>query len=164
MLYNRISNLNPIMECTQRLTAAWDKVKVVSDQMWSDIRQFFNHILFLCQCLMYWLYYSPLTPRQWSLNSLLSRGTEPVLASLEVKYLNLLFRDVSQRCEDICFYLSWLWPRLFDLNLKHCLIKLPQRKMQLVSFVLQRNFVRFLDVIKYFLKRHRAMSGKSIWD
>ena len=31
MLYNRISNLNPIMECTQRLTAAWDKVKAVSD-------------------------------------------------------------------------------------------------------------------------------------
>ena len=32
MLYNRISNLNPIMECTVRHTAARDKVKV-SDQI-----------------------------------------------------------------------------------------------------------------------------------
>ena len=48
MLYNRISNLNPIMECTQHLAAARDKVKMVSgvrSHLIGDIRQFFNHIL-----------------------------------------------------------------------------------------------------------------------
>ena len=148
MLYNRISNLNPIMECTQHLAAARDKVKMVSgvrSHLIGDIRQFFNHILLV-------MFQVILTMDPSSMESKLITVTWNWTRVGFPGSWTFIF--VVSKCHPkmrgyICFYLFWLWPRLFDLNLKHCLIKLPQRKMQLVSYVLQRSFVRFLSVMKY---------------